>query len=525
MSGLPGPARAPIGNWEQVVDVCYHSIFNDFLSSEEFRACTAFRDQIWYIYAHSDGIPQHQVALFFNVNTQSVRNQLAYLTLTPKATGRPSVINDEVSALILEFIQARNNDNNPPTVNDVLNLMYETFHLDVLPDTLRKWINRETNYRTASAQPIEEARLQVTTEAIVAYFEELSAAVDGMPPDLVINLDESGFQKFADARHNVVIVPKGTDSAHYPVGRNEARSTFLAAVSASGNRLKPLVIIQRKTIEAELFMAGYTDDQVAIVHSENGYISAQIFNQYLAYIVIPYIQATKEARSYEGDAVLIMDGCSCHCTAESAALLDEAGVKVILLPSHSSDQTQPCDLGLFGNMKSAQSRVHAPKTASVQSQQIMRMVSAYHMTCHPLAVTSAFRRAGISLVMKHGRTECLVTRWTAGSVRNQPDGWNVASTNLVDMGRERITLGDGLWGMQGSSITPPAGMQVPDRRARDRQVSNNQLAQNMERLGQTLATIQRNVQALMTPPVQTHPFGPQIWYRPMAMPQPIFRGS
>ena len=44
-------------------------------------------------------------------------------------------------------------------------------------------ITVETNYRTASARPMEEARLQVTTEGIVAYFEEPSAVVDGMLPN------------------------------------------------------------------------------------------------------------------------------------------------------------------------------------------------------------------------------------------------------------------------------------------------------------------------------------------------------
>ena len=72
-----------------------------------------------------------------------------------------------------------------------------------------------------------------------------------------MNVDESGYQKWVDARDRVVILPKDKVKTRgknarvvYEEDRNAKRATLIAAVSASGTCLKPLVVNPRKSVDS-----------------------------------------------------------------------------------------------------------------------------------------------------------------------------------------------------------------------------------------------------------------------------------
>ena len=141
-----------------------------------------------------------------------------------------------------------------------------------------------------------------------------------------------------------------------------------------------------------------------------------------------------------------MDRCSCHCGATLQSLCEQNGIRLVYLPPHSSDQTQVCDLGLFGNLKAAQSRIHVPDGMSLQSRQVIRIISAFQATCHPLAVTSAFRRAGISNVWRYGNLYAVVTPGTCSGVREPLEAWSQRTLpNRFD--KARISIGEGTWAL------------------------------------------------------------------------------
>jgi hypothetical protein len=67
-----------------------------------------------------------------------------------------------------------------------------------------------------------------------------------------------------------------------------------------------------------------------------------------------------------GAAVLILDGCICHNTERVQTILDEQGILLRFIPLHSLDQTQPLDLGVFGNLKRAYLKQLGIKTSTKQ---------------------------------------------------------------------------------------------------------------------------------------------------------------
>jgi hypothetical protein len=85
------------------------------------------------------------------------------------------------------------------------------------------------------------------------------------------------------------------------------------------------------------------------------------------------------------------------------------GVVVHSLPPHSSDNTQPLDFGLFGLTKQAVRRVRTDSEKTAQSNQLIRMLCAWHVAATPRNVIGSFRRAGL-VVYWDARQERLMAR-------------------------------------------------------------------------------------------------------------------
>ena len=450
-------ARPPAEDWRSRVSSKHHDFFTALLDDPEYAGCSRFRDQCALIIERRPDIALYQIGHFFGLNSKSIWKQKKKLEPGVMPHGRPSVLSPDQSTALVEFIRQRIDAHDPPTLNDVLNFVWTAYEQDILPDTMRKWIQNHTAFTATLGRPMEKQRLEVKLDDIVEYFDTLEEAIRDVPAGLILNLDESGFAKFADARNETVILPKDSDCRFYPVSRREKRATFLLTVAADGRCVKPLIIVPRSTLESEVLLAGYTPEETVFARSANGYITGELFQKYISDVVIPYINIRRHQLRYDGYAVITMDNCSCHTSPEVERLCRLNGVKIVYLPPHSSDQTQPCDLGLFGNLKGAQSRVHPPDWMSVQSRQIIRILSAYRAVCHPLAVTSAFRRAGISTYLRNGRLYSAVTRETCSGLRVRPADWPDVSTDYTG-GKERVPIGSGLWGDRQDQILDLGGL-------------------------------------------------------------------
>jgi hypothetical protein len=103
-------------------------------------------------------------------------------------------------------------------------------------------------------------------------------------------------------------------------------------------------------------------------------------------VLFPEIEKRRAQFEYGGDAVLIIDGCTCH---DSDWLLDEASGTAFVLSfiwfpaSFRPIKTQPLDLGLFGLTKQAISKVRLDPDKTVQSSQLIRMFCAWHIAATP----------------------------------------------------------------------------------------------------------------------------------------------
>ncbi|KAH0799497.1 uncharacterized protein GO595_007692 [Histomonas meleagridis] len=136
--------------------------------------------------------------------------------------------------------------------------------------------------KVVTGTPMESERIISDPEKIDQYFEELEASLEcGIPPEFIINIDESGYQEWADARDLRCIVTIGYPNiaVRIPEDRTSKRATMLGGICADGSTIKPMIGLSRETIEKELLDHGYTPDKVHIGRFDTGYINQELFLQ------------------------------------------------------------------------------------------------------------------------------------------------------------------------------------------------------------------------------------------------------
>jgi hypothetical protein len=123
---------------------------------------------------------------------------------------------------------------------------------------------------------------------------------------------------------------------------------------------------------------------------------------------------------YHGEAFLIFDGLQVH---SSDFFLDECthfNVNSILLPVHSSDQTQPLDLGIFGPQK-GERKILPREDLSEQVREILQIFCSWQRAAVPPNIVSAFKQAGFLYSLDSNDTlRCSVDIEYARRIRDRP---------------------------------------------------------------------------------------------------------
>lgn len=178
------------------------------------------------------------------------------------------------------------------------------------------------------------------------------------------------------------------------VNRTTRRATLIGCVAADDTSLKPMIIISRKTLENALKEAGYNEENVTIVHQENGFNTALIFDYWSEHILFPEIKRRRQLYEYQGPCLLLFDGCTCH---NSDFFLDECtfnDVIPVLEPANSSDKVQVLDLGIFGIQKNIIGALKKDEELTPVVNQIINIVDSWIKATIPGNITSAFKQAG-----------------------------------------------------------------------------------------------------------------------------------
>lgn len=337
--------------------------------------------------------------------------------------GRPGLLTEEEIELITAKIKEQHAVKHYPTYDEIRVIIEEETEKKLSLSQVRNFIYNHTEFTSATGVAMDANRISAREEDIDDYFDLLKSELEGVDARFLFNLDEVGQEEFGDAQEVTVVVPGNTKESKIPIAfHRDKRCTGLSCIAPDGDIPPPLLILTRKTIDSKVFHY-IPRSAFDVAFQENGFMTKNIFRKWMSDVFIPFVRRKKLKYEYDGKTVLLMDGLRAH--AAVAEELEEAltgeNIKVIFLVPHTSDQTQPLDLGIFATQKSiSQNEARSPDKSRSQTTKIYKILYGMFKTTTPIACCSAFRQAGLVYVegLDGNRPSIEVRRGCARAVRH-----------------------------------------------------------------------------------------------------------
>jgi len=329
----------------------------------------------------------------------TISRHLQAFLKTPKPPQRPELLTEQQYRILHDKILATIKESGHPSLNDVRCFIEDFFEITPCRYTTSRIIKR-IGFKLKKAKPIEEDRYECQLDEIMEYYQKLSELLTEIPCGFCYNLDESGIQRYVDAKDTFLVVPDDfpDEELTFPVYRSCKRITLLHCISTDGTRVKPLFVLPRKTIERDISF--YIDiNSCCFSSQDNGFLTADLFKLWLYACFFPQLEEKRQKFQYFGPALLIMDGFKGHTKAyeDIKEIFTENNVKVLFIPPHSSDQLQPLDLLGFNLLKLAKNKtqISFQENTSQQTKEIVRILNALEVSSTSTLVIKAWNAAGI----------------------------------------------------------------------------------------------------------------------------------
>jgi hypothetical protein len=211
----------------------------------------------------------------------------------------------------------------------------------------QEFYKRHAELRASKSSALDWNRYDIYNK-VAQWFEVIGKVLadPAVRPENVYNMDETGIML---SKLNSVKVLVGKDNKRGYRGARVKRTTITAieCVSAVGQYLDPMIIWPGSTHRANWLTQPTPGWHYA--YSDSGYTDSYISLQWLKLVFDPQ---TKE-QANQKPRVLICDGFGTHETLEILQYCFENNIILCRLPSHTSHKLQPCDISVFGPLKTA----------------------------------------------------------------------------------------------------------------------------------------------------------------------------
>ena len=326
-------------------------------------ACKVLRDE------SEPKISYANLGIFFNRAPGTIQKHHMRSKKTTLSPGRPPILPMECLNTIKQIIYENFNQRKPVTYDYLIDEIQKQYKIVVKPDTLRHICRGIPDIKSVRGEPMEKERVNSSREDILNYYTELEAVIEDVPGGFIFNVDESGCSDWCDAQEMRVLVPSSYEenSIKIPIDRNSKRATLVGCISADGKCMKPLILLPRKTIEEDIRLCGYNDDNALFAYQKNAFMTTVLFDFWAENVFFPELTRKRKEKEYVGPAILIMDGLGAHYSQTFIEECNLNGVYIIFLPPHTSDQCQPLDLVTFALLKRNYNKLTFNKLKSMQS--------------------------------------------------------------------------------------------------------------------------------------------------------------
>jgi hypothetical protein len=191
-------AAARAISWETIADQVSSDIITTLQTDEAFMTAKTTRDQCYQacrslrVNRHPV-VPSALIGRILGIDRSLVKRHFQKILDHPNGippNGRPSILTlqqkEELIAAILDgYVHHR-----PLTIEQVKHFIEKQFHLSLDRGTLCPLLGRDPCIKSCQGLQMEEKRINVTTEAIMTFFEEAINLVQGVLAHFVLNMDD-----------------------------------------------------------------------------------------------------------------------------------------------------------------------------------------------------------------------------------------------------------------------------------------------------------------------------------------------
>ncbi|CAN6608581.1 hypothetical protein TRVA0_003S04698 [Trichomonascus vanleenenianus] len=216
----------------------------------------------------------------------------------------------------------------------------------------KRFRNRH-DFESQLAQIRDKGKAKVDCKDIEEWIEENHDLLDGIPPENIANMDETGFQIGADRAHYAYSDAASNRWTSGTVRREPA--TSIECVLANGVALPPFVILKRLALSTVGNLLCPSDgkptgcEEWGYDSTDTGYNCIRVMLKWLDH----YDEHSKVHANPEKPRVLLMDNFSVHKHAELQIKAKDMGIRLVFLPPNTTDKIQPLDVKIFGPLKSS----------------------------------------------------------------------------------------------------------------------------------------------------------------------------
>ena len=213
-------------------------------------------------------------------------------------------------------------------------------------------------------------------------------------PEHIWNMDESGFN-VGDSQSSQVLVNRLISTDFKQKGSRQEWITGIECISASGGVLPPLLIFKAQDTYSRWIPTGTPLDW-RFSTSNSGWTSDSHGYQWLTTVFEPCSRPKEQTLR----RLLIMDGHSSHITANVIGYCMRNAIDLLILPPHTSQITQPLDVGVFGPLKRAlakqtDQRLRLDSGRISKDEWVEMYVKAHNTAFTTLNIKAGFRSTGL----------------------------------------------------------------------------------------------------------------------------------
>lgn len=196
------------------------------------------------------------------------------------------------------------------------------------------------------AENTKRVRAAVTYEIVDQYFRNVADIIRDIPPQNVVNYDETNFVD--DPGAVKVVMKKGSKHAYRTLDTTKSSTTVMFAIAADGSRLPTYTVYKAKHIYEGWKEGGLPG---AIYNrSPKGWFDSELFDDWFRTVALPFF------RKLEGTKLLIGDNLQSHITVSVIQECENNNIKFVLLPPNSTHMLQPLDVAYFRPLKASWKR-------------------------------------------------------------------------------------------------------------------------------------------------------------------------